>query len=235
MRTKPLHTMFTALPRRYDMINHVITVYLDKRWRWKAAQECLSTHPHRILDLCCGTGDLAVDLARLAGGGVELIGLDYSQPMLDIAARKAASAGKGDVVTFIHGDAAELPFPEGAFDCVGISFAFRNLTYKNPLAASCLAEVRRVLAEGGRFVIVETSQPGFRLIRSLFHLYLRCFVYPAGYGLSGNKGAYRYLAESASRFFTPQQVGELLLAAGFRNYSYQPLFFGAAAIYTAVR
>ena len=235
MQTKPLHGMFTAVPRRYDMVNHVITWYLDRQWRRKTAMECLSTHPRRVLDLCCGTGDLAISIARLAQSKTLLTGIDYSQPMLEIAARKARVSGMGNDIAFIHGDAASLPFDNGYFDCVGISFAFRNLTYRNPLTERYLAEVLRVLNPGGRFVIVESSQPKSKLLRGLFHLYLRWFVSRVGYWISGNKGAYNYLAESASRFYSPEGVRELLLAAGFRQFYYRPILFGAAAIYVAVK
>jgi demethylmenaquinone methyltransferase/2-methoxy-6-polyprenyl-1,4-benzoquinol methylase len=230
-RGKPLHRIFTAVPRRYDLINRAITLGLDARWRRRAARECLKGNPRRVLDLCCGTGDLALDVARLGDGGVAVSGVDFSLPMLEIAGVKAAGEG----VSFVYGDVGALPFAEGSFDCVGISFAFRNLTYKNPLAAVYLPEVRRVLAEGGRFVIVETSQPASGLVRRLYHLYLRLFAYPVGRLLSGNREAYRYLAESAARFFTPGEVGELLKGAGFRGYSYRPLLFGATAIYIAVK
>ncbi|MFC1942504.1 ubiquinone/menaquinone biosynthesis methyltransferase [Chloroflexota bacterium] len=235
MPTKPLHHIFTAVPRRYDLVNHVITLGLDKRWRSKAAKECLATHPGKILDLCCGTGDLAVNIAQIAEKDVFLTGLDYSQPMLEIAAKKAMASTGDSNISFIHGDVACLPFPDGFFDCVGISFAFRNLTYKNPLTERYLAEVFRVLAVGGRFVIVESSQPKSKLIRKLFHLYLRWFVFRAGYWLSGNRGAYHYLSESAARFFTPEEIEAKLLSVGFRQYFYQPLLFGAAGIYIAIK
>lgn len=227
--------MFTAVPRRYDLVNHVITLGLDTGWRRKAARECLTERPQKVLDLCCGTGDLAICLARLAESNVELTGLDYSQPMLKIAARKAATSGRGRGISFIYGDVASLPFPGGYFDCAGISFAFRNLTYRNPMTQRYLSEVFRVLAGGGRFVIVETSQPESRLIRRLFHLYLRWFVSGVGHWLSGNRGAYHYLAESATRFLSSDEVKEMLLSAGFRRVSCRRLFLGAAGIYVAVK
>jgi demethylmenaquinone methyltransferase/2-methoxy-6-polyprenyl-1,4-benzoquinol methylase len=233
MKTRPLHGMFTAVPRRYDLVNHVITWFLDKRWRRKAAKECLAARPRWVLDLCCGTGDLAIDIARLADRNVEVTGIDYSEPMLRIANIKAAASETE--VAFIYGDAAAMPFSDGYFECVGISFAFRNLTYKNPLTKSYLSEVHRVLAPGGRFVIVETSQPKSGLIRTLFHLYLRCFVAHAGHWLSGNKSAYRYLAESARNFYNADEVKDLLLSSGFREFYSRPLLFGAAAIYVAVK
>jgi demethylmenaquinone methyltransferase/2-methoxy-6-polyprenyl-1,4-benzoquinol methylase len=227
--------MFTAVPRRYDLVNHVITWCLDVRWRRQAALTCLANHPEKVLDLCCGTGDLTANLARLADRDTEVTGIDYSQPMLDIAAEKARAAGLDDKVSFIHGDVASLPFPDGYFDSIGISFAFRNLTYSNPLTAQYLAEMVRVLASDGRFVIVESSQPKSRLIRNLFHLYLRWFVSRVGHWLSGNRGAYRYLAESARRFYGPGEVKDLLLSVGFKGVSYHPLLLGAAGIYVAVK
>lgn len=171
----------------------------------------------------------------IGGKEVSVTGLDYSLPMLERARRKAIVAGVQDKVQFIEGDATRLPFPDGSFDCVGISFAFRNLTWKNPLCQPHLAEVIRVLRPGGRYIIVESSQPQSRLVRGLFHLYLRSFVRPAGTLLSGERGAYRYLAESAAHFYSPPQVRELLLEAGFRQVDYRPLFFGAAGILAAVR
>lgn len=234
-KPEPLHGMFTAVPPRYDLVNRIITLNLDERWRRLAAEVCLKGKPQRVLDLGCGTGDLTVNIARLAGERMAITGLDYSLPMLERARQKATRAGVGEKVKFIHGEATHLPFPDGHFDCVGISFAFRNLTYKNPLCLPHLTEVKRVLKPGGRYVIVESSQPENRVIRALFHLYLRAFVRPVGILLSGNKGAYRYLAESASRYYSPPEVREMLLTAGFSSVSYRPLLFGAAGIYVATR
>ncbi len=234
-RNRPLHGMFTAVPRRYDLINRIITWGLDEWWRREAARECLSSRPRRVLDLCCGTGDLAINLSRLAEGDVELTGVDYSRPMLEIATRKVAPLASARKISFTYGDAVNLPFPDGYFDCIGISFAFRNLTYKNPRARRYIAEVLRVLNVGGRFVIVETSQPRAKLIRKLYHLYLRWFVSRLGSLLSGNRGAYYYLAESAARFYTSEELKEILLTAGFRQVSFRLLFFGVAGIHVAIK
>jgi demethylmenaquinone methyltransferase/2-methoxy-6-polyprenyl-1,4-benzoquinol methylase len=227
--------MFLAIPGRYDLINHIITFGLDWRWRRLAVSTCLEGGPQRILDIGCGTGDLAIGLARRTGEEVAVKGLDYSPPMLVLARAKADQAGVAGRIEFVHGDATELPFPDAYFDTAGISFAFRNLTYQNPGRQQHLAEVFRVLRPGGRYVIVESSQPGPRFIRAVCHLYLRTFVAPVGTWLSGNRGAYRYLAESARRFYTPEEVREMLLAAGFARVGYRPLFFGAAGIHIATR
>ena len=232
-QSEPLHGMFTVVPPRYDMVNRIISLGLDKRWRRLAASVCLEGKPRRILDLGCGTGDLSIEIARMSGGNAEITGLDYSLPMLERARRKAARAGVEKRVNFVHGQATQIPFPDGHFDCVGISFAFRNLTYKNPLRQPHLAEVKRALKSGGRYVIVESSQPENRLIRALFHFYVKAIVGPVGTLLSGNKGAYRYLTESMTKFHTPADVGEMLSAVGFKTVSYHPLFYGAAGIHIA--
>jgi demethylmenaquinone methyltransferase/2-methoxy-6-polyprenyl-1,4-benzoquinol methylase len=231
----PLYNMFTGVPPRYDLINRIVTLGQDRRWRRLAALACLIDSPQRILDLGCGTGDLTISLARLSGKDVEIVGLDYSPSMLSRARQKAIDAGVGDKVAFVHGEATHLPFPDAHFDVVGISFAFRNLTYKNPLCQPHLVEVNRVLKPDGRYVIVESSQPENTVIRSLFHLYLRFFVKPVGILLSGDRGAYRYLAESAVHFYSPREVRDMLLSAGFRNISYRPLLFGAAGIHVAIK
>ena len=166
---------------------------------------------------------------------VEVTAFGDRSPMIDIANIKAAGAGLGGDISFIYGAAAHLPFPAGYFDCVGISVAFRNLTYKNPLVQRYLAEVLRVLRVNGRFVIVETSQPELKLMRKLYHLYLRWFAFGLGYLISGNRGAYHYLAESAARFYTPAELTELLLTAGFRQVSSRPIFMGAISTHLAVK
>ena len=232
---RPLYSIFTAVPGRYDLVNRIFTWGMDERWRQRTARICLSAHPHRVLDVCCGTGDLAVWLARLTPAGTEVVGLDYSQPMLVRAKEKAARHGIQGGVNFIHGDVADLPFPAAYFDSICISFAFRNLTYKNPMTARYLSEVVRVLKPGGSFVIVESSQPPNRIIRALAHAYERWFVFRAGLWITGNRPAYKYLAESAQKFYTAEELADLLVRACFGNVKVQRLFLGAAAIHVAIK
>ncbi len=234
IQRKPLYGMFTDIPPRYDLINHLITWGMDRRWRYKAARACLAARPQQVLDLCCGTGDLAMTIAGMADYKIEVTGLDYSQPMLDIAARKATLLPEKSI-TFTRGDASKLPFPDASFDCIGISFAFRNLTYKNPLAQNHLAEIIRVLKTGGRCVIAESSQPESKFIRDCYHFYMRQYVYHLGAWISGNRTAYRYLAESSSRYYSPSELKEFLVKSGFKEVVYQPLLFGAAGINVAVK
>ncbi len=233
--SKPLYGMFNAIPKRYDLINRLMTWRLDERWRDLAARECIGTGPRRVLDLGCGTGDLAIAIVRRAKNYVAVTGLDYSPAMLEIAERKAEAAVGRSRIAFTQAEAASLPFNNEYFDSVGISFAFRNLTYKNPIANFHLAEIFRVLTNGGRLVIVESSQPESGFVRWWFHLYLRTYVFWVGWLLSGNKSAYRYLTESARRFYTADEVTDMLKAVGFREVSCRPLFHGAAALHIAIK
>ena len=221
---KPLYGMFTEIPPHYDLINHLITLRMDRGWRRKAAMACLISKPRKVLDLCCGTGDLAITIANLADYTLDVKGLDYSQPMLDIAAHKAALSGK--TINFTQGDASKLPYKNAEFDCLGISFAFRNLTYKNSLMEAHMAEIVRVMQPGGRFVIVESSQPNNRLIRALDHFYMRCYVANIGAWFSGNRPAYRYLAESACNYFSPAEMKTFLKQKGFATLTTGRCFLG---------
>ncbi|MBN2075847.1 MAG: ubiquinone/menaquinone biosynthesis methyltransferase [Dehalococcoidales bacterium] len=231
--TRPLYEMFNTVPRHYDILNTLMTLGLDKKWRSRAAQACLASSPGRILDICCGTGDLAHSLSFIKDNNTKIFGLDYSRLMLDIAVQK--NEPLKDKPLLIIGDASRLPFQDESFDCVGISFAFRNLTYRNPKVSDHLAEIFRIIKPDGRFVIVESSQPKSSLIRKLFHIYLRVYVAKIGALISGEKGAYNYLAESARHFYTPEEIVDMLKTIGFSRVDYKPLFFGAAGIHTAVK
>jgi demethylmenaquinone methyltransferase/2-methoxy-6-polyprenyl-1,4-benzoquinol methylase len=230
---KPLQAMFEAIPPRYDVINRFFTFGMDKKWRERAISHCLSSGSKKMLDLCCGTGDMALGFVKHTINETEILGLDYSQPMLEMATQKAILGIKG--ITFVLGDASQMPFKDKSIDCIGISFAFRNLTYKNPLIKSHFREVLRVLNDTGKYVIVESSQPKCRVIRCVFRLYIRHFVYWLGYLLSGNRGAYRYLAESATNFYTAVEIRRMLLSAGFSTVDQYPQFFGAVCIHVATK
>jgi demethylmenaquinone methyltransferase/2-methoxy-6-polyprenyl-1,4-benzoquinol methylase len=208
---------------------------MDRLWRNRAAEECLALRPHIILDLCCGTGDLISAVGLRADETTMLSGIDYSTPMLYAASEKIGIFLSGKKIVFLQGSADRLPFAEGSLDCVGISFAFRNLTFRNPLAENNLSEVLRVLKAGGRFVIVELSQPVSRILKMLYHVYLRAFVYPLGWFLSRNRSAYYYLVYSAEHFYTAEEVEELLLHTGFSRVDIRRLFFGVACIHVATK
>jgi len=231
---RPLYNIFTAVPPSYDLINRLFTLRLDETWRKKASRECLAGHPSRIMDLCTGTGDLAIRLARMSPGETEITGYDYSQPMLDLAKQKAAKAGQ-QKIAFIQGDAADMPFADNHFDAIGIAFAFRNLTFKNHDTPKFLAEIYRVLKPGGRFVIIESSQPQWRWLRALFRFYTRYIVYPVGSLVSKNKPAYKYLSYSVIHYYQPEEICELLKKHGFSEARFQRLTGGISALHVAVK
>jgi demethylmenaquinone methyltransferase/2-methoxy-6-polyprenyl-1,4-benzoquinol methylase len=186
------------------------------------------------MDLCTGTGDLAIRLAKMAPEGTEITGYDYSQPMLDLAKTKSLRHGFQDIV-LTQGDAAAMPYPDGYFDAIGIAFAFRNLTFRNFDTPRFLAEIHRVLKPGGRFVIIESSQPEWPWLRALFRIYTRYFVYPVGSLISGNRPAYRYLSYSVIHYYKPEEICDLLKEYGFSEITFERLSGGISALHIAVK
>ncbi|HCT70091.1 Demethylmenaquinone methyltransferase [bioreactor metagenome] len=231
---RPTQQIFTEVPPKYDILNRILTLNLDEGWRRKASATILEENPSRVLDLCCGTADLTMHLARSAKQSTELYGLDFSHTMLARAKEKVVVFGD-DRVKLIQGDAGNMPFENEFFDAVGISFGFRNLTFENPDAQLHISEVFRVLKPGGRFVVLETSQPKNRLIRAGYHVYQKYITAPIGGLLSGNRPAYDYLAHSAVNYYSIPEISEVLLEAGFSKVSGQPYLLGATAIVTAIK
>ena len=229
---RPTQQIFTEVPPKYDILNRIMTLNLDEGWRRKTAARVLEKNPAKVLDLCCGTADLTMHLARNASASTELYGLDFSHTMLSRAREKVAVFGEGRV-KLIQGDAGNMPFESNFFDAVGISFGFRNLTFENPDAGLRISEVLRVLKPGGRFVIVETSQPANAFIRWGYHQYMKFFTAPVGGLISGNKPAYDYLAYSGNHYWSIPELSEVLKKAGFSHTQGIPLFMGVSAIMIA--
>lgn len=229
---RPLFRMFNEVPGRYDIMNRILTLGQDERWRKKAVNLCMQEEPGRVLDICTGTADLALRIARSSKREMEIIASDFSQPMLDVAAEKAMKQN-GQQVSFVLADTADLPFGDNHFDVITIGFAFRNLTYKNKFADLYLSEILRTLRPGGIFIIAESSQPDNALLRMGFRLYLKLWVQGLGGLLSGHRKAYRYLAVSAKNYFKPEEVRLLLEKNGFTAFTSAPMLGGSAAVYTA--
>lgn len=228
---KPLQKMFEQVPEKYDFLNRLLTFRLDELWRKKAVKKIMPADPEEILDLGTGTGDLAIRMAKNIREA-RVTGYDFSPSMLNAARNKAHRLHVKNI-DFVEGDAAEMPFEDNRFDVIGISFAFRNITFKNPHTTAYLKEIYRTLKPEGKFVIVESSQPRNRLIRYLFHLYLMYIVSFIGGKISGAKGAYDYLAHSARNFYYREELTNLLKSYGFDAIAHEALLFGAAAITTA--
>jgi demethylmenaquinone methyltransferase/2-methoxy-6-polyprenyl-1,4-benzoquinol methylase len=230
---RPLYRMFSKVPAKYDLLNRLLTLGLDQRWRRKAAEVCLESKHDRIMDLCAGTGDLAIALAKMASGNSEIIAADFCKPMLEVAERKALNAGLDGRIAFRVADAASLPFDDGYFDVVTIAFGFRNLTFKNCKTDIYLKEIFRVITPGGRLVIVETSQQESNALKWLSRLYYMSIVKPVGNIVSGERGAYSYLSYSARNYYKPSDVRDMLTDVGFTSVDHRPLWRGIAAVHVA--
>jgi demethylmenaquinone methyltransferase/2-methoxy-6-polyprenyl-1,4-benzoquinol methylase len=221
--------MYTRIDRGYELVNHLFSLYLDTHWRREAARLAARQSGRRWLDLCSGTGEMALALSRLQDRDARVIAVDFSLPML----RQAQAKGHSEL-DLVLADAADLPFGDGTFDLVTIAFATRNLEGTGPLSRF-FAEVLRVLAPGGSFIHLETSQPEGRLTRALFHGYVRTTITPIGTLVTGVPGPYRFLTQSVLRFRGQEHLAAGLTEIGFDEVTVHPLLFGAVAIHHAVK
>jgi len=228
----PLQSYYSRIYKTYDLVNRLFTFGLDRKWRRHTVEACLENHPKRILDLCCGTGDLAISISRAAGNTVQITGFDLNSEMLSKARQKAAYYGV-KAVDFIRGDAGSMPFRDGEFDCITIGFGFRNLTYENPDKEQYIREISRVMKSGSRLLILESARPDNMLIGFLYRLYLKLFLVPFGGLLSGNWNAYRYLADSSAGFYTYSEVYKMLNEHQLHLYGKKKFLFGTVNLLIA--
>lgn len=229
--SKGIQKIYREVPRTYELVNHVLTFGLDVRWRKKAAGFAASAGGARWMDVCTGTGEMVVNLGELAPDGTKVFGTDFSAPMV----RKAAAKPEAGSINFTIADIASLPFPGNTFDLITISFATRNINKNRDFLVRCLREFHRVLRPGGSFVNLETSQPNSRILRRLFHLYIRLFVSRVGERISGSKSGYRYLSNTIPRFYDAPEFADIIHAAGFESVNYEQMMFGAAAIHRGLK
>ena len=197
----PLQDYYTRIYKSYDLVNRLFTFGLDKKWRRHTVEACLESNPQHILDLCCGTGDLAISISRAAVNPVRITGFDLNAKMLEIARQKAFRFNTMPV-EFIQGDAGSMPFQDDEFDCITIGFGFRNLTFENPIRNQHIHEISRIMKIGARLIILESARPENKFIGFFYRLYLKSFLLPLGGLLSGDWNAYRYLAESSADFYS---------------------------------
>lgn len=228
---KGIQRVFSEVSETYELVNHVLTLGQDRRWRRRAARRSAQARAGSWLDVCSGTGEMAQNLAALGREQTIIVSLDFSARML---ARAAEKAPKGRI-HLVMAEASRLPFAEGTFDLITISFASRNINLSKTILTEHFREFRRVLKPGGLFINLETSQPRLRAIRSLFHLYIKLAVKPVGYFISGSRAGYTYLSQTIPRFYDSEALAQILLEAGFRRVDYERLFFGVVAIHTAIK
>ncbi|MBM3133522.1 MAG: ubiquinone/menaquinone biosynthesis methyltransferase, partial [Chloroflexi bacterium] len=213
--TTPIRDIFTEVPRTYEFLNHSLTFGQDILWRKEVARIVAGGGGKLWLDACSGTGELTVHLSKRASPDAVIITADFSVPMM----RKALSRPEAGRVSFTIADVTRLPFRNESFDAITLSFATRNIESAGNLD-TCLAEFHRVLKPGGRFVMLETSQPKHRPVRWLFHLYVKMTVRPIGQLVSGSSRAYAYLSQSMRAFHSPEELAEIIRTAGFLEVTF---------------
>ncbi|PID94042.1 MAG: hypothetical protein CSA95_04575 [Bacteroidetes bacterium] len=229
-RYHPLKKYFTAVPANYDRINRLMTWRLDQRYRKRMAKLIVSSEACSFLDVGAGTGDLTLQIASHdPTNRIALTALDFSDTMLAEMARKTASLNHSPIRRVL-GDASQMPFEEAQFDAAGTAFAFRNMTFENEKSEKILQEYYRVIKPGGKLYILETSRPSLAPIRWLFHLYLYFAAGLLGGILSGNHEAYRYLARSATHFYSRKTIRNMIQKAGFVEVKQRPVLMGMLAI-----
>jgi demethylmenaquinone methyltransferase/2-methoxy-6-polyprenyl-1,4-benzoquinol methylase len=235
---RAVREMFTSIAPRYDLLNHVLSFNVDRLWWRRTARafaQILAENDVRVLDLCCGTGDMTFALGKQAGGrGAQVLGADFSHAMLQRADAKSGTYASADAVRamprWIEADALGLPFRDQHFHLVTSAFGFRNLADYD----AGLREIVRVLKPGGECGILDFSQPRGTM-GALYSIYFKQILPRVGTLLSGVRGPYAYLPNSVERFPQPAEMVERMRRAGFREASWTPYTFGIAGLYRGKR
>jgi demethylmenaquinone methyltransferase/2-methoxy-6-polyprenyl-1,4-benzoquinol methylase len=225
--------MFTSIAPRYDLLNHVLSLNIDRLW-WRRASRTfrhILTRPDaRVLDLCCGTGDMTFALMRQAGkSALQIAGADFSHAMLQRATAKS-HASNGSIPVWIEADALKLPFADALFDLVTSAFGFRNLADYD----AGLREIVRVLRPGGECGILDFGEPKGAM-GALYRVYFKEVLPRIGTVISGVRGPYAYLPASVERFPAPGEMLERMKQAGFSDAGWTPYTFGIAGLYRGIK
>jgi demethylmenaquinone methyltransferase / 2-methoxy-6-polyprenyl-1,4-benzoquinol methylase len=229
---RAVREMFTSIAHRYDLLNHVLSLNVDRFWWRRTAQAfsaILAQPSARILDLCCGTGDMTFALQKESRGAAQILGADFSHAMLQHARVKSidkAAQNEALALRWIEADALCLPFPDQNFNLVISAFGFRNLVNYD----AGLHEIARVLRPGGECGILDFSEPK-GIMGRLYRIYFNHILPRVGTLLSGVRGPYRYLPNSVAKFPEPPEMIERMHRAGFREANWNPYTFGIAGLY----
>lgn len=231
--SRAVREMFNSIAPRYDLLNHVLSFNIDRLWWWRTARTfatLLAQPDCRVLDLCCGTGDMTFALRKQAGkAGAQIFGADFSHPMLERAHAKSQALGEGNVSShprWIEADALCLPFPDSHFNLVTSAFGFRNLADYD----AGLREIVRVLRPGGECGILDFGAPR-GLMGKIYRIYFKQILPRVGTLLSGVRGPYAYLPTSVERFPEPPDMLDRMRRAGCAEASWTPYSFGIAGLY----
>ncbi|HEY2119257.1 MAG TPA: bifunctional demethylmenaquinone methyltransferase/2-methoxy-6-polyprenyl-1,4-benzoquinol methylase UbiE [Candidatus Acidoferrum sp.] len=231
--SRKVREMFTRIAPRYDLLNHLLSAQMDRRWRARTAAELqpvLQREDAMVLDLCCGTGDLAFSLAK--GAKARIVGADFSHTMLVRAKEKSEFAsGKSWRVPFFEADALRLPFVDLSFDLVTTAFGFRNLAnYQGGLR-----EILRILKPQGMLGILEFTEPAPGMLGDLYRFYMQKVLPKIGGVISGDPAAYAYLPKSVARFFRPEELAGLMREVGYTDVRYHLMTLGSIALHLGVK
>jgi demethylmenaquinone methyltransferase/2-methoxy-6-polyprenyl-1,4-benzoquinol methylase len=220
--------MFGQIAPRYDFLNHLLSLGIDHYWRWQTVRRVRPEGPLPILDVCTGTGDLALAYDRAAVRRLNIVATDFCHEMLDLGRAKAAKAGACDRITFLEADTQSLPLPSNAFQIVSVAFGLRNVADTD----GGLAEMVRVAAPAGRVAVLEFSSPTWQPFKSIYGWYFRNVLPRIGQLLARNSSAaYEYLPESVGQFPQGEALAERMRAAGLENVRCYPLTLGVATLY----
>jgi demethylmenaquinone methyltransferase / 2-methoxy-6-polyprenyl-1,4-benzoquinol methylase len=224
--------MFGEIAGRYDFLNHLLSLNIDRYWRWRTVRLAPPTDGGPILDLCTGTGDLALAYHRASGGRAEIVGADFCHPMLVIGESKRQKAGLNGQLAFVEADAQRLPFADDHFSIVCVAFGLRNVTDTD----RGLNEMTRVCRPGGKVAVLEFSHPRWQPFKAVYGWYFRHVLPRIGQALARNRqDAYSYLPASVGEFPSGEALAARMRAAGLNDVRCHPLTLGVATLYTGVK
>jgi len=222
--------VFASIAERYDLFNIIASFGFDRGWRRFAAAQTALPAGGSALDICAGTGDLAIAVGRRLDPG-RVVATDFCEEMLEVGRMKVAGTPQERLIEFEWADVTDLPYEDGVFDAVTVGFGIRNVAD----IPKGLAEVRRVLKPGGRFVCLEFSRPVWRPFRALYRFYLFRVVPLVGRAVTGNYQGFRYLASSIADFPDQERLRNMMLAAGFSRVDFYNLTGGIVAVHVGVK
>lgn len=226
-----IQTMFGEIAGRYDLMNHVLSGGVDYYWRWLTIRRCPIRGSSPVLDVCTGTGDLAIAYWKHGKSAVPVIGADFTHEMLQRATAKAGRAStsrQAAPLAFVEADAQHLPFSDNVFQIVSVAFGLRNVTDTR----QGLCEMVRVCEPGGRIAVLEFSMPERRWFRSVYRWYFRNILPRIGQFVARNRqAAYEYLPQSVGEFPYGSELAAIMESCGMENVTFTPLTFGIATLY----